>query len=98
MKHKHAELIKAWADGAKIQVCYIESDGSIYWSNRENPAWDTDRDYRIKPEPKPDWGKLVRIETHNLYRGSWAEDHHNANLRLTFDGETNKLKSAEVLK
>ena len=50
-----------------------------------------------QPEPTPDWEKLVRIETHRRYICSWEEDFHAANLRLTFDGETGKLKSAEVL-
>ena len=26
MKHKHAELIKKWADGAKIQIKYSKND------------------------------------------------------------------------
>ena len=93
MKHKHAELIHAWANGAKIQV----KAHKLEWEDRENPLWDTDSEYRIKPFLKPDWTKLVLIETHNLHVCRWDEDRHNANLRLTFDGETNKLKSAEVI-
>ena len=46
MKHKHAELIKAWADGAQIQVKAC----NLVWEDRENPYWATDREYRIKPE------------------------------------------------
>lgn len=48
MKHKHAELIKAWADGAKIQLWW--ADG---WVDSENPNWGGEI-YRIKPEPKPE--------------------------------------------
>ncbi len=48
MKHKHAELIKAWADGAQIQV----KAHKLAWEDRENPLWDMDSDYRIKPEEK----------------------------------------------
>ena len=47
MKHKHAELIKAWADGAQIQV----KAHKLTWEDRENPLWDADSEYRIKPEP-----------------------------------------------
>jgi GH35 family endo-1,4-beta-xylanase len=46
MKHKHAELIKAWAEGAEIQV----KAHKLVWEDRENPLWDTDSEYRIKPE------------------------------------------------
>ena len=34
--HKHADLIKAWADGAKIQV-QIQSKGK--WYSTTNPSW-----------------------------------------------------------
>jgi len=92
MKHKHAELIHAWAEGARIQT--LDSDT---WVDVPRPSWGDGITYRIKPEPKPDWEKLVRIETHRRYICSWEEDFHGANLRLTFDGETGKLKSAEVI-
>ncbi len=46
MKHKHAELIKAWADGARIQV-YTDT-----WRDDSCPLWRTNLDYRIKPEEK----------------------------------------------
>ena len=48
MKHKHAELIKKWADGAKIQIKYFENDD---WKDVD-PAWGEQFEYRIKPEEK----------------------------------------------
>ena len=48
--HKHAELIKAWADGATIEGKW----SGRFWEVEKNPAWDVDVEYRIKPEPKPD--------------------------------------------
>jgi hypothetical protein len=45
MKHKHAELIKAWADGASIQWL---NNGD--WHNVVRPEWHTSTEYRIKPE------------------------------------------------
>ena len=48
MKHKHADLIKAWADGAQIEVKH-PSNGS--WWDANPPCWDTNYKYRIKPEP-----------------------------------------------
>lgn len=49
-KHKHCDLIVAWANGAKIEYSY---DG-VYWTNVETPAWNANVFHRIKPEPKPD--------------------------------------------
>lgn len=44
--HVHAALIKAWADGAKIQV-YWRGE----WVDITDPVWPHDSKYRIKPEP-----------------------------------------------
>lgn len=49
--HKHAELIKAWADGAEIQFFdknWMDCVG--------NPNWNEWVEYRIKPKPD-----LVRL-------------------------------------
>ena len=43
MKHKHAELIHAWADGAKIEF-YRNPD----WHSVSMPGWDSTAEYRIK--------------------------------------------------
>ena len=49
--HKHAELIKAWADGATIQVKY--TDDPQYWVDKDNPTWHPNDQYRIKrDEPR----------------------------------------------
>lgn len=49
MKHKHAELIKAWADGAEIE-CKFKSGN---WRTVEYPDWANPlEEYRIKPEEK----------------------------------------------
>ena len=46
--HVHADMIKAWADGAEIE-CKYEFDK--HWHTTENPPmWDADCSYRIKPE------------------------------------------------
>jgi hypothetical protein len=43
---KHAEIIKAWADGADLQV--RGSDGQ--WDDVVWPGWGNNLEYRIKPE------------------------------------------------
>ena len=92
--HKHAALIKAWADGAEIE--FLPS-GSSVWGPYTSPCWDWDGEYRIKPKPpKPDVVRYVCAATEGMSLGTekkwWAD-----NLKLTFDGETGKLKAAEVL-
>ena len=52
MKHKHCELIKAWADGAEIQFW---SDNFNEWCDvieGTQPDWYPSAQYRIKPEEK----------------------------------------------
>ena len=48
-KHKHSELIIAWANGATIET-YMVSDDE--WVTAINPLWDKNRQYRVKPQPK----------------------------------------------
>lgn len=52
--HKHAALIKAWADGAEIQHLVPEinayRDEEDCWRNVDNPTWIEDFKYRIKPK------------------------------------------------
>ncbi len=48
--HKHAEVIKAWADGATIEW---RRDGHCCWytmNNDEAPGFYSQYEYRIKPE------------------------------------------------
>jgi len=47
--HKHATLIKAWADGAEIQFFTPETK---QWRDfcSTAPAWLLDTEYRIKPK------------------------------------------------
>lgn len=108
--HKHAELIKAWADGAEIQAKLAEGYGTGEWYDTDIPTWGLDKEYRIKPEPKPDvvLYSLVHRVVHHLPCSPYAsissayaqfpDPQNQANLKLTFDGETGELKDAEVLK
>jgi hypothetical protein len=45
--HKHAEVIKAWADGAEIEC---RRNKHLAWvSAPSHPAWLLDVEYRVKP-------------------------------------------------
>lgn len=63
--HKHADVIKAWADGATIQVrVHPESE----WRTVESPSWDPDLEYRVKPP-----SKVLNIRLAQLGRDSIPE-------------------------
>jgi hypothetical protein len=44
--HKHADIIKAWADGAKIEFW---NEAICEWKDALTPTWRLNRKYRIKP-------------------------------------------------
>lgn len=48
MRHKHADLIHAWAEGAEIQKYNILNDG---WIDVLDPSFNEGYLYRIKPRP-----------------------------------------------
>ena len=50
--HPHAELIKAWADGITIQY---RAHDSLWVDCDTMPNWDSDSEYRVKPEANKPW-------------------------------------------
>ena len=93
MRHKHAEEIIAWANGAEIQLYQI---GMGKWIDTLDPSWLEVTQYRIKPDPRPD---VVVQYYANIYSISPVGHFDRIpNLKLTFDIETGELKAAEVLK
>lgn len=76
--HKHAELIKLWADGATIQ--FKASPYDKWVTLTDTPEWKTDMEYRVKPSVglKPR-DNQIRIElgfktTHADERMLYCED------------------------
>ena len=97
-KHKHAELIKAWADGAKIQG---RSSGK--YQDTPRPQWHENWEYRIKPEPKPDFVEKRTIFYNESFKTVDIFEHPLCLTRavpvaFTFDGETGMLKAVELFK
>jgi hypothetical protein len=97
--HKHAELIKAWADGAEIECrdCRV-------WYHAKDPRWQEDMEYRIKPKTKLDIEKFFLLESNPILGlrlneiSGFQKQPHEDWIRIVFDGETSKMKSAEILK
>ena len=102
MRHRHAEAIIAWAEGNPIQYKHYLSEG---WRDCSgDPMWDAETEYRIKPEKKPDvvrYAGIGKCGGDSYVTTSVNEphviSHWEHQLKLTFDGETGKLKSAEAL-
>lgn len=70
-KHKHAELIKLWADGHEIQFWH---KSSRRWLNVARPTWSPDTSYRLKADAWKDkfieaihQGKTVEVFIHNKW-------------------------------
>lgn len=96
MRHPHHDVIVQWAADTSKVVQWRHGSELWYDDEKWNHSWNPHREYRIKPEPKPDVVLYVRAECSGFYQATSFQT-TNDNLRLTFDGETNKLKSAEVL-
>ena len=78
MKHKHADLIHAWADGAEIQ--YNIGKGWKDFSIYEQPSWEHDTEYRIKPEEKKP-----------VVRWLWADACGNSSCCLLSEDEAKQI-------
>lgn len=108
--HKHAEVIKAWAEGSPIQVRRMLTPvgGGVWVDCASDPKWLEHCEYRIKPEPKPDFVQFIKLgpidpeRQHPMHNvpivtiDRKQESYHN--LKAAFDGETGKLKSVEIVK
>jgi hypothetical protein len=97
-KHKHSEVIKAWADGATIQ--YQKYEGCWFDVCNNAPHWAEESTYRVKPEPKPDMSiylsHLVKGLSLETYAGMWAPA-DSQEVKWTIDGETGRIKSVQLL-
>lgn len=111
--HVHADIIKAWADGAIIErAVYGELSGELLrWEEQKHPYWIEDAVYRVKPETKPDIIRYVPVSSkvssefsyasvNDLYK--WLldlEDTPMSVLKVTFCGNNPSiLKSVEKVK
>jgi hypothetical protein len=93
MKHKHYDMIVAWAEGKDIQ-CKAFSHSDWEDVDMNGDEWYEHYTYRIKPEPKPD---VVKYLICGLK--SWVEVDDQIGhecIKIVIDGK-GKLKSAEVL-
>ncbi|CAB5079566.1 hypothetical protein UFOVP146_13 [uncultured Caudovirales phage] len=74
----HADLIKAWADGAEIQrretYCQFNYNEEVdtvkeNWVDEPCPSWNWNLEYRIKPEQNPKPKKETLFIYNNVVDG-----------------------------
>jgi hypothetical protein len=54
--HKHAEAIKAWADGYEVQLRNRRTGGKwVSLDGNDAPCWYSENEYRKKPEEVVDY-------------------------------------------
>lgn len=101
-RHKHADAIIAWANGAQIEG-QAEWEKDV-WRLLTNPQFVDNWRYRVKPVPKPDvvrYRGIPYVDTTGSH-GVWAEKKQVdskaiAIEKITYDGETGKIKSIELV-
>ena len=98
--HKHAALIKAWADGAEIQAWVVDTTRMCKeWVTVVHPPWYPFVKYRIKPkEPvlRYSYAHARKDDVSSAYWFPHKEPYHNMVGR--FDPDTGVLCSVEMLK
>lgn len=98
-RHKHAELLRAIADGEQIQLLYESAYEDGYWDDASHGLVISQivngycKKWRIKPQPEPDIINKIFVEAYPKLDNAW----NTPNLELTFDGETQKLKAVRIL-
>jgi hypothetical protein len=96
--HKHAALIKAWAEGAEIQyqapTNMTEAFNAIYnekcpmkWCDIKKPTWDLTKSYRIKPSApvEPNYEKINKYGWKNAVDFQRIEDCWKEGAQLVID-------------
>jgi hypothetical protein len=77
--HVHAELIKAWADGAEIERDVSDRLVPNYWMSDPNPNWLPSSKYRIKDpyrelkEAAVDPTKPIRAVMDSVVLSDWKD-------------------------
>jgi hypothetical protein len=93
--NKHAELIKAWADGAEIEVKY---PNAVSWTLVQYPKWTESLEYRVKPVRPKEIEKILYLYLDIQNNRLLDKVSLVKNIMMVFDGDTGELKSAEMIK
>ena len=104
-KHKHADLITEWAQGAEIEVYFV---GQKKWGLCKKPEWNENSEYRIKKNPDIVIYANIADEVRESDFASeeslvavcglfGTRQTESDNLKITYSGETGKLLSMKMI-
>lgn len=98
-RHKHYDVLVAYAEGHEIQfLSKVDNTWVDCGKGDLSPISFPEYNWRVKPTPKPDVTILANVCQASPGRVGFGLDSCvSPNVCFTFDGETGKLKSAEVL-
>lgn len=65
--HKHAEVIKAWADGHTIQYRF---DPTFNWHDASAPSWREHIEYRVKPQNVIRYAPVLQMRAKSIVVGN----------------------------
>lgn len=85
-QHRHAAVIKAWADGATIQYKSM-IDGRWTDTTDNRPAWYEGSEYRVKPEP---------IKTEAFVRWWWDKNMKRPRAEHAHDHKSMKARQGTI--
>lgn len=88
MKHKHAEVIIAWANGAQIESKHLASSYWHTYTVGDTPLWEDDHEYRIKVQPVVTTELLYRMNPINSFSAVGY-------LTMTKNGATGETENVE---
>ena len=84
-ERKHADMIKAWADGYEIEAFNPEHQA---WVETPTPGWFEDIEYRIKPHTMQPSKFIIRYAHVGINpftnEVGLSEDHGPANVKMIF--------------
>ena len=80
---KYADVVRAYLDGKPIQT---RVEGTTDWTDVEEPAWFSGKEYRIKPKEPRIVEQFIRIGTRQSKYGEIA--HHVEGVYLKPSSET----------
>jgi len=91
--HVHAEVIKAWADGAEIET-YNKTTAN--WVISHNPMWFKDSMYRVKPKVTHKIGNIYRFCDGTKQMLVCSSSYHVA--MITISGSLRGLRAEDAAK
>lgn len=96
-KHIHHDVITEWIKDTSQVVQYKEYSLRDWSTCINQPSWNENLEYRIKPIHRPDYKRYTRGIDQG-YMGIFSDTKtEGLNICLTFDGATKELKAVEMV-